>query len=75
MYTQYCSNVVVGTKCLRHSRPTLPKRPTRPKINEREMKKKCQRFSKIKRAASPRSKPTQCSTFAVAPHTQAHPPP
>jgi hypothetical protein len=32
--------------------------------NER---KKIQRFSKIKRAASHRSKPTQCSTFAFAP--------
>jgi len=35
-------------------------------MNELKIIDKSQRFSKIKRAATPSSKPTQCSTFAFA---------
>jgi len=39
----------------------------RANINRQTNDKTSQRFGKIKRAASQRSKPTQCSTFAFAP--------
>jgi len=55
------ANVSTHTK-RRHNRQQLNKK--------RDTKH--QRFSKIKRATSLRSKPTQCSTFAFAPTARAN---
>ena len=50
-----------------------PKKDTTYNKRTKKMNTKCQRFDKIKRAATHCTKPTLCSTFAFAPTAQSTP--